>query len=218
MKIIVIGDIHMEMNNILKIQELSHADAIILNGDLTNFGGAAEAQKVVKEVRSINPNVLAQLGNLDQREVGSWLTAEGINIHGKALLQDEGFWLVGLGGSNQTPFNTPTEFSEQELASLATKAFQQRTDDRPTLFISHCPPINTAVDIISSGQHVGSSAVRTAIETFAPALCVTGHIHEAKGQDKIGSIPIYNPGMLQEGGWVEINFNKNTSKFHAELH
>lgn len=218
MQIIVIGDIHMAVNSFADIPKLSSADLVVINGDLTNFGGPAEAQQVIEALQRLNPNILAQFGNLDQNNVGSWLTAQGIDIHGRALYREEGFWLVGLGGSNPTPFNTPTEFSEQELAELATEAFQQRTAAAPTLFISHCPPAATAVDRISSGQHVGSSAVRKAIETFSPALCVTGHIHEAKGEAALGTTRIYNPGMLQHGGWVDIHFHSSTGQFQAELH
>ena len=39
---------------------------------------------------------------------------------------------------------------------------------------------------------------------FQPQLCLTGHIHEAVGKDKIGSTIIVNSGMLSDGGYTEI--------------
>ncbi|PIE72834.1 MAG: serine/threonine protein phosphatase [Deltaproteobacteria bacterium] len=217
MRIIIIGDIHMAVGRLAGIADLAEADLVIINGDLTNFGGIKEARQVIEKIRDINPEVLAQFGNLDKKEVGRWLEEEGLDIHAKARFRQEGFWLVGLGGSNPTPFRTPTEFSEKELAEMAADAFDQRTDTtRPTLFVSHCPPVNTVVDRISSGIHVGSTAVREAIKKYCPALCVSGHIHEARGKDMVGTTPVYNPGMLQNGGWVEIDFRAGL--FQARLH
>ncbi len=217
MQIIVIGDIHMAVDQLAALP-LAGADLVVVNGDITNFGGRKEAKEVIDAIRQKAPNIRAQIGNLDKEDAGRWLEDEGINIHGRAIWQQAGFWLVGIGGSNPTPFHTPTEFSEKELARLAEAAFTQRTDGRPTLFISHCPPVDTAVDKISSGLHAGSTAVRKAIEKFTPELCITGHIHEAKGQDRIGSTRIFNPGMLQHGGWVEIFFQPHTATFTTVLH
>jgi Icc-related predicted phosphoesterase len=50
---------------------------------------------------------------------------------------------------------------------------------------------------------VGSIAVRTFIEEKQPLLCVTGHIHESKGQDYIGRTLVLNPGMMKDGGYIE---------------
>jgi len=63
---------------------------------------------------------------------------------------------------------------------------------------------NTALDIVGDGIHVGSTAVRKFIEKYQPHLCLTGHIHEAVGKDKIGSTIIVNSEMLSDGGYTEI--------------
>ncbi len=55
---------------------------------------------------------------------------------------------------------------------------------------------------------MGSIAVRKFIETYEPQLCLTGHIHEAAGTDKIGKTIIINPGMLKDGGYIEVTENK----------
>jgi hypothetical protein len=44
--------------------------------------------------------------------------------------------------------------------------------------------------------------VRTYIETRQPLICFTGHIHEAKGIDRIGRTQIINPGPLWKGGYA----------------
>jgi hypothetical protein len=49
---------------------------------------------------------------------------------------------------------------------------------------------------------VGSRAVRRFIEQYQPLLCLTGHIHEAAGMDRIGRTVIVNPGPIARGGFV----------------
>jgi uncharacterized protein len=215
MKIIVFGDIHMATDPARQIPGIAAADLVVINGDLTNYGGKKEAREVLDAIMALNPRVLAQFGNLDQPEVNGYLEDLGLNIHGQARLIQGRVCLVGVGGSNPTPFRTPSEFAETELHALAERAFQQGQEFTalaeplhgrkiPTLFISHTPPHATLVDRLGNGMHVGSTAIRGIIEQYRPALCVTGHIHEAKGQDILAGTTVVNPGMLGEGGWVGI--------------
>lgn len=211
MKIIAVGDIHMATQNFEAIADFGCADLIILNGDLTNFGGRGEVKQVLEKVMAVNPNVLAQFGNLDKPEINTYLEDLGMNIHGQARLVEGSVAIVGIGGSNHTPFNTPSEFTESEILATTKAAYEEALEyvslaeplhkrKIPIILVSHTPPYDTAVDRIHSGRHVGSTAIRTIIERFQPALCVTGHIHEAKGEDIIDNTPIVNPGMFGRGG------------------
>jgi Icc-related predicted phosphoesterase len=216
MKIIAFGDIHMATAQARKIPGIKEADLVLLNGDLTNYGGAKETRSVLDDIMNINPNVLAQFGNLDGRDVNEYLEKLEINLHGQARLVQGEVCLIGVGGSNFTPFRTPSEFSEKEILHLADRAFRQGLEyislaqplhnrKIPMILVSHVPPFNTEVDTLYNGRHVGSKAIRTVIEQYQPDLCITGHIHEAKGKDMILNTPIYNHGMLRQGGWVTID-------------
>ncbi|PIE72558.1 MAG: serine/threonine protein phosphatase [Deltaproteobacteria bacterium] len=226
MKIFVVGDIHMGMNGFDKLPALAEDDLLILNGDLTNFGGRDEASQVLERAMSITPNVLAQFGNLDRPEVNDYLDERRINLHGQARLLPGPLAVAGVGGSNQTPFRTPSEFTEEEMLQLGTtaclkaqqligEANEQGAERLPLLLISHTPPYETAVDRIHSGAHVGSTAIRQLIETFRPDLCICGHIHEARNTDRIAETRIANPGMLATGGFVRIIYEH--SQLHMEL-
>lgn len=215
MKIIAMGDIH-ERVKALEIMsaEISVADLVVITGDLTQFGNEEKARKVIDAVKVINPNVLAQVGNLDSLEIDRFLTREGINIHGSGRVIDD-VGIFGSGGSGATPFHTPVEFSENELRDALEKGYRDVEDSQVKILISHAPPINTEVDMINSGTHVGSKAVKEFIEKYQPDLCITGHIHEASGEDTIGRTKIINPGPFFEGGFVVINVEKG--KLEAEL-
>ena len=222
MRIIAFGDIHMATTVAAKIPCIDEADLIIATGDLTNYGRKAEARQVLDDLLSYNRNLLAMVGNLDNFEINDYLDDLGINLHRQARLLDRKICLVGAGGSNKTPFGTPTEFSEDELSTILSDSRAQgnefialaglRETDVPMLLISHTPPHGTAVDRLSNGGHAGSTAVRQFIEEHQPQICITGHIHEARGEDHIGTTHIINPGMLQNGGWVEIVLNQSTLK------
>ncbi|MCP4342523.1 MAG: serine/threonine protein phosphatase [Desulfobulbaceae bacterium] len=220
MKIIAFGDIHMATAETGRIPGIREADLIVLNGDLTNYGGIKEVKSVLDDIMKINPKVLAQFGNLDGGEVNDYLEELGINLHGQARLVQGEVCLIGVGGSNFTPFHTPSEFPEKEISNLASRAFRQGLDyislaqplhnrKIPQILVSHVPPFNTQVDKLHNGKHVGSKAIRTIIEQYQPDLCITGHIHEAKGKDCILKTPIYNHGMLRQGGWLHIDIHQS---------
>lgn len=203
MKIIAFGDIHMEYGALQAVSGLAGADMVIVTGDLTNFGNHEAAHQVISAIRDINPNIYAQPGNLDDASVMTYLNELGINLHGRGFLfEDVG--VFGVGGSNPTPFNTPTEFSEDEIGRLLEQGHSTVSHARIKIMVPHAPPYDTAADRISNGMHVGSKAVRKFIERVQPDFCLTGHIHEARSLDRIGRTVIVNPGMLGKDGWIEL--------------
>lgn len=215
MRIIAFGDIHMSLGGFQDIPGIKNADYIVLTGDLTNFGTKKDAKEILDQVMSINPNVLAQFGNLDSHEINDYLQGLDLNLHAQAHLINERCCLIGVGGSNTTPFNTPVEFSEEEIAGFLKTAHSQAKEiiglknnpRTPLIMVAHPPPLETELDKLPNGFHVGSSAVREFIEKVQPALCLTGHIHEAKGVDHIGKTTIVNPGMINDGGWIDVHID-----------
>lgn len=206
-RLIGCGDIHMSSSKLQFIPYAAQADAIVITGDMTNFGSTPEAKLLLDEFRIVNPTIFAQIGNLDKFDINDHLEQLNINLHGHSRLIQNTVWLIGIGGSNKTPFNTPTEFSEEELYETTRRAYDQAletAENIPVILVSHTPPHHTNVDKLANGAHVGSTAIRKIIEEYQPELCITGHIHEAVGCDKIRNTPIINPGMLCNGGWINI--------------
>jgi Icc-related predicted phosphoesterase len=76
-----------------------------------------------------------------------------------------------------------------------------RTNAAETLFVLHSPPRGTRCDVIHSGQHVGSRAIRAFVEARQPPLVLAGHIHEsartsASYRDVVGRTIVVNPGQF----------------------
>jgi len=205
MKIISFGDVHMATRNLGRMAGvLSDTDLIIVSGDLTNFGGAGDARKVIDDVRRACPSVLALPDNLDKRDVIPFLESEGVALHGKGLVRD-GVAIFGCGGSNITPFNTPTELTEDEIYQTLMRGYQTVKDHRPLLMICHPPPFDTKCDRIMSGKPVGSTAARRFIEEIKPDVCISGHVHESAGVDHIGPTTVLNAGPFKGGGYIVVN-------------
>jgi len=215
MKIISFGDIHDDFNNLIPLKnEMESADLVIVTGDLTNFNGRKEAERVIDEIMKYNENVLAQLGNLDQPEVNDYLTEKGINLHRNGFIRDD-IGIFGVGGSNLTPFNTPTEFSEDEIETFLLEGIDKVKDAKFKIMVPHMPPKDTKIDIITTGAHVGSQSVRDFILKHKPDIALSGHIHEARGRDTIENTLAFNAGMFREGGYVVIT--KTPEGLSAEL-
>ncbi|MGH7814183.1 MAG: metallophosphoesterase [Candidatus Binataceae bacterium] len=204
MKIISFGDVHMATRNLARMDAaMRDCDLVIISGDLTNFGGIDDAKKVLADVRRSCPNILALTGNLDRREVMPYLDEEGISLHGRGRIVD-GVGIFGCGGSNYTPFHTPTEFSEEEIYATLRAGYEQVRETRPLLMICHPPPFDTKCDRIRSGAPVGSTAARKFIEEVKPDVCISGHIHESAGVDEIGPTRILNAGPFKGGGYIVV--------------
>jgi Icc-related predicted phosphoesterase len=217
MKIISFGDIHMATENLGRMTGIiGSEDVVIVSGDLTNFGGEDDAAQVLNAVRQICPRVFAVPGNLDQREVIAFLEREGVALHGRGMVLD-GFGVFGCGGSNFSPFNTPLEFPEDEIYETLMRGYREVQGHRPLLMICHAPPYDTKCDRLRNGKAVGSTAARRFIEEIQPEVCVSGHIHESAGQDRMNATLVFNAGPFKAGGYVVVEAQGKEVKANLEF-
>ncbi len=215
MKIVSFGDVHMAIGHMRNIAaELATADLLILSGDLTNFGGRNDAEKVLAAARSYCPAVLALPGNLDQPDVVDFLRIEHAALHGESK-KIEQLGIFGCGGSNITPFHTPLEYQDEELGAVLAQAYAGVVDAPVQLMVCHTPPYATRLDRLSNGTPVGSQSVRNFIVQHQPHVCISGHIHESPGIDVIGRTTILNAGPFAAGGYIVLHYHRET--IDAEL-
>jgi Icc-related predicted phosphoesterase len=138
-----------------------------------------------------------------------------VNADGKVLDIPGNLRLLSYGWSNETPWNTPREVSEDELYRRLDGLAEQVDDPRRAVFMIHVPPHDSGLDTapildanlrptISAGDvlrgPVGSTAVRRVIEERQPVLSVHGHIHESGGERRIGATLSVNPGSEANHG------------------
>lgn len=202
---IAFGDTHNSTARLAGIDGLEKAEGIMLTGDLTFAGGTDAAQKVLDAISAKGRLVAAQIGNMDKPDVNELLQRRNINLHGQAVKLHPSVTAIGVGGSSKTPFSTPSEFSEEQIAALLEQALAQAGEYDKLILVAHTPPFETECDKLSGGGHAGSKAVREFIERVQPDLCLCGHIHEARSMDMIANTPVINPGAFADGGYVRVS-------------
>jgi len=189
MRLLVFSDIHGDKSALERLMTIE-ADYYFAAGDLANWGRGLDALAPVLEKRADRMYVLP--GNHEsETDIAELCRKHGFHIFHGVTIQVEGYTVAGLGYSNPTPFNTPGEYSEQELAARLSKFAELH----PLVLICHAPPKNTELDRAGEGQHFGSSAVREFIDEHQPEYFYCGHIHEAAGQHEIiGRTQAWNVG------------------------
>ncbi len=198
MKILMITDIHSNPNKIYSYLDENSVDEIIITGDVTEFGPETLFVDTLNKF-SEYANVHALFGNCDPKNSNELIEkSNATNIHDN-ISNIKDIKIVGFGGSNPTPFDTPNEFSDEILYEELNKYADELTSDSFTILVTHAPPLDTNADKIESGAHVGSSGVRKIIEETQPTLNLCGHVHESIGQDKIGETIVINPGDASTG-------------------
>jgi uncharacterized protein len=201
MRILIFSDIHGDIRALEGVIS-QPADVYVAAGDLSTFGRGldrcAEALRPLGERLWLLPGnheshsqtraLCEQYGFFDfHRQVRPLESAKGVTQ-----------W-AGLGYSNITPFNTPGEYSEDEIAG-ALSLFE---DKKLLYLVVHFPPRDTKLDQVLSGKHAGSPALREWVERVQPAFLFCGHIHETAGlRDQIGSTQCINVG--KQGYTVEL--------------
>jgi len=174
-------------------------------------------------------------GNDDRFDIDAVLKASSVVLYpeDEVVRVDSNHEMITTAWTNPTPWNSPRETSEEELAKKVAQMTSKVERMENCIFNLHCPPYNTQLDvapeldatlkpIVSSGGginmiHVGSVAVREAIEKQKPLLGIHGHIHESRGFAKIGRTLCINPGSEYGEGILRgaiINLDDKGIKSH----
>ncbi len=175
MKLLVFSDLHSDraaLERLLKID----ADYYFAAGDLGNWSRGLDEMGALLATRA--PRVYVLPGNHEsESDIENLCARYNLeNLHGRSI-ELNGWHVAGLGYSNPTPFHTPGEYSEAQLAAHL-EPFAALS---PLILICHAPPRNTPLDRAGAGRHFGSTAVAHFLELPPPRYFFCGHIHEAAG-------------------------------------
>jgi Icc-related predicted phosphoesterase len=186
---LIFSDIHTDGRALEKLMD-TEADYYFCAGDLVSWQRGFDRMAEILKRRAGRVYVLP--GNHEtEQDIVEFCDRHGfINFHG-ATLEVAGVHIAGLGYSGPTPFNTPGEYSEAEMAARLGKF----AGLKPLVLICHAPPLDTTLDRVHEGLHAGSRAVREFIEKYQPRGFFCGHIHEAEGVvEQMGATRAQNVG------------------------
>jgi len=174
-RLLIFSDIHNDVRTLEKLMDIE-ADYYFAAGDLVSW--ARGLDKMAEPMKRRAGHVYVLPGNHEsERNIADFCEKYGFfNFHG-GTLETGGKRIAGLGYSTPTPFDTPGEYSQEEMALRLSKL----AEAKPLVLICHAPPLNTDLDRIRTGLHAGSRAVRDFIEKHQPEYFFCGHIHEAEG-------------------------------------
>lgn len=177
MKLLVFSDIHNDKKALEKLMAIE-ADLYVCAGDLVSWSRGLDAMGEILKPRAERMYVLP--GNHESEgDIAAFCARFGFTaFHGKSIVVD-GVHIAGLGYSNRTPFDTPGEYTEAQLAERL-KPFAGL---EPLVLICHCPPKDTPLDGVKEGAHFGSPAIAEFLAAYEPVRFFSGHIHETEGVD-----------------------------------
>ncbi len=174
-RLLVFSDIHNDARALEQLMRIE-ADYYFAAGDLVSWARGLDKMGELMKSRADKMYVLP--GNHEsERNIAELCERHSfVNFHG-GTLEIAGVHVAGLGYSTPTPFDTPGEYSELEMAAR----LENFAALKPQILICHAPPLETDLDRIRPGLHAGSRAVREFIEKHQPRYFFCGHIHEAEG-------------------------------------
>lgn len=202
-RVAAVGDVHMDVDVLGRyrpaLQELPNcADVLLLAGDLTRHGTAAEAECVAAEFGGLDVPVVAVLGNHDHHsdspdEVIGVLRNAGITVlEGDGIVLECGPLSLGVAGvkgfgggfagrcasafgeSEMKQFVRTTEQSAENLS----KALRQLECDVLVALLHYAPvPDTLAGEPPEIYPFLGSYLLGEAVDSAPTALAVHGHAH-----------------------------------------
>ena len=192
MKLLAFSDIHRDLGAAAELTERSAAaDVVIGAGDFASVHEGLE-ETIGAFAAITTPTLLVPGNNETEDALRAAVAATGWDaatvLHGEST-EIGGTAFFGLGaGVPTTPWDWSFDLTEDEAAARLASC------PPGAVFVVHSPPRGHC-DMSSAGEHLGSEAIRAAIEAREPPLVVCGHIHEAWGErSEIGRSAIANLG------------------------
>lgn len=189
LKLLIFSDIHNDWKTLERLLGVE-ADFYISAGDQVSWGRGLDRCGEILKTRGDKVWVLP--GNHETAsQIVAFCDQFGLNNFHQRQFTVAAWHVAGLGYSSPTPFDTPGEYTELQLASYLAPL----SSLHPLVLVCHAPPYGTALDEVRPGMHAGSTAVRDFIQRSQPPHFFCGHIHEAEGVSiEMGQTNAHNVG------------------------
>ena len=187
--LVILSDIHGNKYNMEILADKLNCDYIMILGDITTFGTVSMAVEILNIANSI-ANIAGYFvpGNCDPPDLFHVESVGKIhNVHGRCIEDTTlNACIYGIGGRY-----IGVDTYEKLLKNITCSGFK--------IMMTHIPPYGTKVDKLFWGGHGGREDIRGFMEKLKPKIVFSGHIHEARGIDKIDDTILLNPGPFEEG-------------------
>ena len=213
-----VGDIHCkkESSGTLRsffAQASEAADALLLCGDLTDYGLVEEAKVLADELGAVKVPIVAVLGNHDYEsdapdDVRRILTDAGVHvldgeaceIHGVGIAGAKGFaggyGRATLGSWGERSIQQFVNEAIQEALKLESALAKLRTPER--LALLHYSPIAGTVqgEPVEIFAYLGSSRLEEPLIRHPVSAVLHGHAHRGSPEGRtVNGTPVYNVAM-----------------------
>lgn len=177
------------------------------------------ADFAAKKLNGTDIPLITAPGNDDFFEIDPVLNnAPHIQFHEMEITEFKGYEILHCGGSTKTPWDTEREYTEEEYEAKFAELVPQVKDMSRCIFNVHVPPHGTVLDrcpklddnlqvVFDMGNPVfmqaGCEVLHRVIKEQQPVLGIHGHIHEGRGNIKIGRTTCVNPGSVYPEGILQ---------------
>jgi Icc-related predicted phosphoesterase len=211
----VVGDIHVSKDSAGTLRSFfarasEAADALLLCGDLTDYGTAEEARILVEELGAASVPIVAVLGNHDYESgtpevVCEALTAAGVHVLDGSACEIEGVGIAGakgfaggfgrgsLGAWGEPVIKQFVQEALNEAMKLESALAKLRTPRRIALL--HYSPIAGTVEgePVEIFPFLGSSRLEEPLLRYPVDAIFHGHAHRGTLEGRtISGVPVYN--------------------------
>jgi Icc-related predicted phosphoesterase len=210
-----VGDLHVKKDSAGQLREFfaqasEAADALLLCGDLTDYGTADEAKVLAEELSVVAVPIVAVLGNHDYesgipdvvretlvRAGARVLDGEACEIHGVGIAGVKGFaggfGRGSLGAWGESAIKVFVQEALNEALKLESALAKLRTPRR--LAILHYSPIVGTVqgEPMDIFPFLGSSRLEEPLNRYPVDAIFHGHAHRGTMEARtIGGVPVFN--------------------------
>lgn len=205
MRILATADFHGSVEAAEKAAQKAKnikANVVLACGDITHFGTPEDARKILSPFIEQKLPILYVPGNCDPSSLLDENIDGALMMHGKCEVFND-YSFIGAGTIPADRANpNPLEVSDEEIWAALSQGLKKCGSGHPLIVVSHSPPAYTRLDKAYFGGHVGSPLLRQFIEKHEPIVVFCGHIHEARGIDRIGKTVIVNTGPARHNNCV----------------
>jgi uncharacterized protein len=230
-RIAAAGDVHCRASAGVEARETfakleGRADLLLLAGDLTMHGEAAEARVLADACRELSMPVFAVLGNHDvhlgeQRGITSVLEQAGVRVLDRASAVCEAAGIeIGIVGTKGFVGGFPGSHLPDFGESALRQVYAETTTEVDALaeglkavalcqvrvVLLHYAPTDSTLTGEPPGiwAFLGSDRMAAPIVEHTPDLVVHGHAHAGRFEGGIGEVPVFNVSapVMGQDFWV----------------